>query len=298
VGEFVDALAAKNVAQGLGLIHRLLTDGASLNEFCQQVIDHLRGVLMVQMTGDVGLLDDLTGEAIQQVQRQAKQLTQPLTLYAIKRFSEAIPDLKGGHQPQLPLELALIEAIQGGPVAPVVVQQVVQQVVQAPAGEPGPAAAPAVAGEAAPAKSSARPPAKRVEPEPPAKAEPAVIDAEAARLLRARWKEFLAAVKAQCGPNLPAALQAVRDMAVSDRAVAFAFGNNDFSRGLVAKPEHLPAVTAVLSGFLGREVTLECQMGEKAVLAGKLVGVEAPIAGPDPLVEFAVQDLGAQVIDD
>jgi hypothetical protein len=109
----------------------------------------------------------------------------------------------------------------------------------------------------------------------------------------------MALVKAQCGPNLPAALQAVRDIAVSEQAVALAFGNNDFSRGMVAKPEHLPTVTAILSTFLGRPVTLECQMGEKATLAGRLVGAAAPpTSGPDPLVEFAVSALGAQVVEE
>jgi hypothetical protein len=124
-----------------------------------------------------------------------------------------------------------------------------------------------------------------------------VLDAEAARRLQARWKEFLTLVKQQCGPHLTAALQAVRDMAVSDSTVALAFGNNEFSRNMVVKPENLPSITTLLSTFLGRQVGLECQLGEKATLAGRLVGTAAaPTSGPDPLVEFAVKDLGAKVI--
>ena len=112
VAELVDALATKNTGRGLALIHKLVTDGASLTEFCQQVLEYLRGVMVLQMTGDAGLLDDLAGEAIRQLQQQAKQLQLPNTLFAIKRFSEAIPELKGGYQPQLPLELALVDAVQ------------------------------------------------------------------------------------------------------------------------------------------------------------------------------------------
>ncbi len=302
VADLVDALATKNLAQGLGLIHSLVTGGASLNEFCAQVVEHLRGIMMLQMTNDPGLLDDLPGESIQKLQQQAKQMPLPTTLYAIKRFSEAIPELKGGYQPQLPLELALIEAVQGGPVAPVVVQQVVQQVVQpAAAGEaPSGAAAAGSGGKAgrgtkATANAAADAGAASATPHP----EPVKLDAEAARRLQSRWKEFMAQVKAQCGPNLPAALQAVRDIAVSDQSVALAFGNNEFSRNMVAKPENLPSVAAILSAFLGHQVTLECQLGDKAVMSGRLVGaVEAPINGPDPLVEFAVSALGAQVVKD
>jgi DNA polymerase-3 subunit gamma/tau len=293
VADLVDALAAKNLSAGLGLIHTLVTGGASLNEFCAQVVDHLRGVMMLQMTNDPGLLDELPGEAIRKLQQQAKQMPLATTLYAIKRFSEAAAELKGGYQPQLPLELALIEAVQGGPVAPVVVQQVVA----APAGQE--AAAPAA--KAGSKETARRTGAQRAAEEAqaaPAKAEPVVLDAEAARRLHARWKEFLALVKQQCGQQVAAALAAVRDMAVSDQAVALAFGNNEFSRNMVAKAENLPSVAALLSTFLGRNVTLECQMGEKAMLSGRLVGTAAavPTNGPDPLVEFAVKDLGAKVI--
>jgi DNA polymerase-3 subunit gamma/tau len=302
VAELVDTLAAKNLSEGLGLIHGLVTGGASLNEFCAQVVEHLRGVMMLQMTNDPGLLDDLPAEAIRKLQQQAKQMPLAVTLYAIKRFSEAIPELKGGYQPQLPLELALIEAVQGGPVAPVVVQQVIQQVA-APGAESASAptaapAAPALGTPAKPGGRGAKAPAGASgaqEETPPV--EPPKLDIEAARRLQARWKEFSALVKAQCGPNLPAALQAVKDIAVSDQAVALAFGNNEFSRNMVAKPEHLPTVTNILSSFLGRSVVLECQMGEKAMLSGRLMGAaEAPTNGPDPLVEFAVSSLGAEVL--
>ena len=290
VVDLVDALADGDIGRGLSLIHKLVTDGASLPEFCHQVVEHLRGVMVLQMTGDIGLLDDLPGESIQQLQRQAKQMALPATLFAIKRFSDAIPELKGGYQPQLPLELALIEAAQGEMIVPAVVQQGIEQ---------APAAAASTddkrAGKRG-ASQSAQPQATSPE-SVPTKAEPPALDAEAARRLWTHWKEFLGVVKTQCGQQLVAALNAVRDVAVSEQAVAFAFGTNEFSRNLVAKPDVLPKVTAVLSTYLGRPVALECQMGERANLAGRLVAVnDTPTSGPDPLVEFAVHDLGAQIV--
>jgi DNA polymerase III gamma/tau subunit len=106
-------IAARDSRQGLALVHKLMTDGASLNEFCHQVVEQLRAVMVLQMTNDPGLLDDLPGETVQQMQMQAKQMDLPTTLYAIKRFSTAVNELKGGFQPQLPLEMALIEVVQG-----------------------------------------------------------------------------------------------------------------------------------------------------------------------------------------
>ena len=292
VGDLVDALASKDLPAGLALIHRLVTDGASLNEFCQQVIEHLRGVMVVQMTGDAALLDDLTSETIQRLQRHAQQMQLPATLYAIKRFSEAVPELKGGYQPQLPLELALIEAAQGGPAAPVIVQQVVQQVVQAPAGVPAALPPGAQAGKAPADTTSKADPAAD-------KAAPAVLDAAAARRLHSRWKEVLAAARTQCGYQVQAALNSVRDMAVSEQAVALAFGSNEFAYNMVAKPEVLPAVSAIIAKILGREVTVDCQKGDRASIAGRIVAVgNEQAGGPDPLVDFAVSDLGAQVVEE
>jgi hypothetical protein len=132
-----------------------------------------------------------------------------------------------------------------------------------------------------------------------AQREPIAVDAEAARLLWTRWRDFLAVVKTQCGQQAAAALNAVRDVAVAEHSVAFAFGNNEFSRNLIAKPDVLPGVAAALSRFIHRDVTIECQIGEKAVLTGQAVTVQALATdGPDPLVEFAVKDLGAQVAKD
>ena len=115
----------------------------------------------------------LPGDTVRQMQSQAQQVNLPPTLFAVKRFGEALPKLKGGDQPQLPLELALVEAIQGGPAAPVVVQQVVQQVVQAPA-----ATAPATA-----APVQAAHPAQAAQPDAAQPAE-APLDAAAVQRLR------------------------------------------------------------------------------------------------------------------
>jgi hypothetical protein len=60
----------------------------------------------------------------------------------------------------------------------------------------------------------------------------------------------------------------------------------------------MPRLTELLAGYVGRSVTLECQMGEKASVAGKFVTpVELPTNEADPLVEFAVADLGAEVVE-
>ena len=291
VAALVDAIATKNVSAGLLLIQQLVIEGASLTEFCHQVVEHLRGVMVMQMTGDSGLLIDLPADVVQQMRVQAKQMSNAATFAAIKRFSATIQDLKGGYHPQLPLEMALIEAIQGEAIATHVVAPTVvapapmavtptTPVIKPAAPEPQPGTTPA--------------PAKPAEPTP---AEPPPLDAAAIQKLKTRWKEFIAIVRSQCGVQVQAALVAVRDIAVGEQTVALAFGTNEFSRDMVARPDTLPKVAGLLSTFLGRTVMLECQVGDQARLADRIVVANTQVGdGPDPLVEYALSTLGAKVV--
>ena len=296
VGKFVDTLVDKDVAGGLKLIQQLVLDGSSMAEFTAQVIEHLRGVMLLQMTGDASLLSEWPQDTVEGMRRQAEAMGLAGTLYAIKRFGEAATQLKGGYQPQLPLELALIEVIQGE--FAYAMREVAQEAAQPSAGS-------AQAQARQPAKTVAQSGASAAEQQQPQKAEPAAegepapLDGSAVRKLRVEWNQFLATIRGRCGHEVQAALRTVRDIAVAENSVAFAFGNNDFTRKMVEKPETLKAVAGALSDLLGRKVLLECQIGEKAQLYN-VVGASGEAGtddGPDPLVEYAVKELGARVID-
>ncbi len=299
--QLVDALAAKDVAAGLKLIQQLILEGSSLVEFCHQVIDYLRGVMVLQMTQDASLLTDLPAETLRQMPGHAQRMALPVTLFAIKRLSEASQELKGGYQSQLPLELAVIESIQGvaapvqapgaatpaqaaSPVAPASVTSNAQPAAAVAASKPGAAASvPRGQAEETGGDAPIAPP----------------LDQAAVEKLRTHWNDFLAIVREQYGVQMQAALKAVRDVAVSEQAVAFAFGANTFSRDMVNKAETLNKVSATLSDLLGRSVILECQMGDQAKLSN-LVGTtfgSKTDGGLDPLVDYAVTNLGAQVVE-
>ncbi|MYC95135.1 MAG: DNA polymerase III subunit gamma/tau [Caldilineaceae bacterium SB0661_bin_32] len=287
VAAFVDALAAKNVSTGLELIHDLLLQGGSLNEFAAQVIEHLRGVMLVQMVGDSALLEDAAPDTVQTMKKQASEIGNADTLLAIKRFSQAMTELKGGFQPQLPLELALVELIEG-----------VQQQVPAPA----PAqTGTRTASPASPpqARTAAQPAARPGKSSVPEQTPAASLDAEAMQRLRDRWGEFMNAVRDRCGHKQQASLRSIRDLAIGGNAVAIAFGNNTFSQKMISEAKTKDAVSGILAEILGQQITLICQGGEKATIPSTTgQAVEEPqTGGPDPLLEYAVSELGAKVSD-
>lgn len=300
VADLVNAIATKQVAAGLLLIQQLLTQGASLTEFCHQVVEHLRGIMVLQMAGDAGLLNELPGETVALMQRQAQQLTLPTTLYAIKRFSMAVVELKGSYQPQLPLELALIEAMQGEVTAPAmmvtptpVAAPVIALPVELPVVATITAASPATPPPATPSPTATPP---KVEPEIPK--EPPPLDAASIKRLNDQWKDhFLPTVRKQFGVRVEAALRGVRDIAIAQDTVAFAFGSNDFTREMIAEPETNGKIVALLSKILGRSVKLDCQAGERAQLTNMITvtTIAKETDGVDPLLEYAVTALGAEV---
>lgn len=285
VAAFVDALADKDVPAGLTLIHDLTASGASLSEFCRQVIEHLRGVLVQVLTHDPSLLAELPADSRTLMERQANRMTPAVVLFAIRRFTTALQEMKGDFQPQLPLEMALIECVQGPPV--VTVAQA-----SAPAQSSAPAAAQAGThhvvqpGRAAPARAAAA-------DGPPT----APIDAQAVEQLRLRMRDFLKLVKLRCGIQVQGYLNSWRDIALAGDRAAFALGNNEFSMQMLSKPETQAQVEAVLSEFLGSPFSVEFQTGDRAhlAMAANAGPVAGPRDGPDPLVEFAVSELHAEV---
>ncbi len=87
------------------------------------------------------------------------------------------------------------------------------------------------------------------------------FDRTQAARLRSRWKEFLGQVKAAHGPQLAAALNAVRGFAVEGSAVTMYFGSNEFSRNLCR--QQAQDVAAGLAEFLAADaVTADFQLGE------------------------------------
>ncbi len=285
VSAFVDAVADHDVPGGLRLINGLTSGGASLNEFCRQVIEHLRGVLVQVLTHDPSLLAELPADSRTLMDRQANRMTSAAVLFAIRRFTVALQEMKGEFQPQLPLEIALIECVQGPPVVVAQVAAPVQTQTRASAANTGHHVV--QEGQSAAAKSAA---AKEAAPAAP-------LDVQAVEQMRQRMRDFLKLVKARCGIQVQGYLNSWRDIAIAGDRAAFALGNNEFSMQMLSKPETKEQVEAVLSEFLGSPFIVEFQTGERAHLA--MAANAAPVvdlqSGADPLVEFAVSELHAEV---
>lgn len=109
VRELVNAIIQRDAASGLHLINAAIDAGSDPRQFGQQVVDHLRAILLAQ-TASADLLE-ASQEDRQLYQQQAMAISRGMLLRALREFNEAVNDYKGGWQPQLSLELALVESL-------------------------------------------------------------------------------------------------------------------------------------------------------------------------------------------
>ena len=109
-----------DLAAGLKLIAAVKDDGVDIREFARQVVRYLRGVLLTK-AGAADLLD-LPLEAIEEVKDDAKRMSRPEIVRALRTFGAI--DFRNDVQSSLPLELALIEFVSvAGDVAPAEVRE-------------------------------------------------------------------------------------------------------------------------------------------------------------------------------
>ena len=106
--DLVSSLIEKDVGPGLRLISQVIDEGADPRQFTAQVVEYLHGLMLLK----VGSLElPVPAELVTRMQEQAAELSIRQVLQTLRLFNRAGREMGGGFQSQLPLELALVEAI-------------------------------------------------------------------------------------------------------------------------------------------------------------------------------------------
>ena len=138
VAALVEALIGGDTSGALRAVAAVAEQGADLRQFARDLVERLRALMLLKAGGDPELLD-VTEDELADIQRQAAASDLGALLGWVKLFSELDYKLRTSPYGQLPLEMAIVEAI-AVPAAP--------------------AAPPAQAGRRAESASPARPPAR------------------------------------------------------------------------------------------------------------------------------------------
>jgi DNA polymerase-3 subunit gamma/tau len=107
--DLIDAMIKRQSTQGLEIIHRALDSGSDPRQFSRQIVEYLRGLLLVAM-GNASQVD-ATPDSRNQLAQHAQGFTVTELLEVIQAFNQAATETRSNWQPALPIEMAFIEAI-------------------------------------------------------------------------------------------------------------------------------------------------------------------------------------------
>lgn len=272
-----DAWLNANGADGLGIIHEALVSGADARQFCRQMVNHLRTLLLLQAAGlnlAVDVPEEYKGTMLAQAQRAPRQDL----IKAIKCFQEAALKPIASWQPQLPLELAFMELL---PETPLVVYATVD------ADDEG---KPALVKEAAPtapvpdapmpetaAIGSPMIPEEESESSEEGSVESIVAKPQAAvfvadpavsitlNSIKAHWRTMVAQV-GQVEKNLPALLAMCKPLAVEGNVVILGFDYPIFKEKFDRTEHASGMIEDTLSELIGTKCAVRCVVTSDYVL--------------------------------
>jgi DNA polymerase III subunit gamma/tau len=113
VSKLVEFLAQKKPAEAIEFLNEVADGGMDLPEFSKAAINYLRQLLILKITGAGSqILTGLSKEEVQKMEAQAGKFQEAGLQKVINLFLDAENKMKYSPIPQLPLELAIIEAIQ------------------------------------------------------------------------------------------------------------------------------------------------------------------------------------------
>ena len=250
-------------AHGLETIHHALDSGADPRSLARQLVEYLRGLMLIQM-GNAEQVE-ATREVKSQMEAHANAFSTSDVLRMMKIFNNAATDLRGGWQPSLSLELALAEVIDApAEVAPIAAA--------APQPKPKPVSAP---------KAESKPEVKSDAPSPEEK--PAVNSGD---IIKA-WKSLVNTLpKAQA--NLGALMNSVKMIDVQGKTLVLGMASEVLVEKL-NKPDQIEIIQRLIKDHFHADVSVRC------VVTNAKGKVPAHVS-QDGMVAAAIQH-GGEIVD-
>ena len=264
VKELVEAVIEGDAAEGLRVINAAIDSGTDPRQFGQQVVEHLRSVLITQAASAEMIEASPDERAL--FNDQAGRIERNRLVRAIRAYNEAINNYKGGWQPQLSLELALIDSLK----AEETVVQVVQQVTT----------------HAQPTAHSERPAIK-----------PDATPVIASAMVNEKWDKVLRALY-KYSKTAPDVMRYFKAQRVEGSIVFLCTDNDVYFKRIQPYPEKRQAIEKALSDVFHAQLTVQVVMvnsGElEAMNNGATMEGSAAIDSSDSLLSTGIE-LGAEI---
>ena len=261
--DVLNAVNDHDPAHGLESIHKALDAGADPRSLARQVVEYLRGLMLIQM-GNANQVE-ATADVKKQMQAHAKSFSTSDVLRMMKAFNNAAADLRGGWQPSLSLELALAEVLDSPTESPL----------------------PVAPRQTKPKVESAPRTATQPQVEKEAESHPQEKSAVSAGDVIKAWKRMSASLpKAQA--NLSALMNSVRMIDAHGSTLILGLAS-DVLVSKIDKPDQIEAIQKLIKDEFGADVSVRC------VVTNAKGKIPANVA-QDGMVATAIQH-GGEIVD-
>ena len=286
--DIISSIMDHDPAHGLETIHKALDAGADPRSLARQIIEYLRGLMLIQM-GNANQVE-ATSDVKKQMQAHAKSFSTSDVLRMMKAFNTAATDSRGGWQPSLSLELALAEVLDAPNEAtplPVASSHAKPQAVTVSHTESKPQPSVLSKEHRDDVSESSSSPKAVSSPAVEATSRPVEKSGLNAGDIIKSWKQLSASLpKTQA--NLSALLNSVRMIDVQGKTLILGLAS-DVLVSKIDKPDQIEVIQKLIKDQFGVDVNIRCVV---TTAKGKI----PPNVPQDGMVATAIQH-GGEIVD-
>ncbi|MCT4544995.1 MAG: DNA polymerase III subunit gamma/tau [Vallitalea sp.] len=110
--DIVDAITQKDARKCMELTETIIMQGRDINQFILDLVNHLRNILVLKSVQDGVQILDMSKENIEEIKKQANNVTEEQIIYYIKVFSELDMNIKYSSRKRILLEVELMKLCQ------------------------------------------------------------------------------------------------------------------------------------------------------------------------------------------
>ena len=256
-------------APAMDAIHHALDAGADPRSLARQIVDYLRGLMLIQLGN--GDQVEVTKDVKTTMTEHAGAFSTHDVLRMMKAFNSAAVDTRGGWQPSLSLELAVAEVLETPTGTPKIKQEEKPAKVKA-------AKSLVQEKETEPEKK----PVKSAEARPKAES-PVIALADVAKV----WRDIRSVIKPD-HPGIEALLNSCKPLEVRGNELYLGF-QSETVRALMDMKEKLEIAQAAIKDVLGVDLSIKC-------VVTNAKGQLPPDVNPDGMVAAAIRN-GGEIVD-
>jgi DNA polymerase-3 subunit gamma/tau len=246
-----DLVVDRDTAGALNFVEELSERGQDLGRLVNDLLEHLRHLMLVQHVGEVPAALPVSDETRERLREQANQLGESTVLRLCDLLAVAVDDMRQGGDPRLPLELALVKVTR--PAADLARESVAYRLEQLETNSPstrrpsGP-----------PLGSDPRPQAEETRP-----AETTAAPDLALEQLQEAWQRTIVPAVEEKSIPTASVLREAHPVVLADDTLTVEFpAAAAFHRQLAEEPKNATLLSDALYEVTGRRLALAFAVGE------------------------------------